>query len=215
MGVSKQELVYSKIKDDIINSVLFSGDALMEQKLCDYLSVSRTPVRAALLKLEREGFVKSVPNRGVFVSEINIKDILDIYELREVMDPLALRLALRKRKSEVMENMDYYLTQHKIVVADAEKNNDWQRVLSIDNKFHAIYLESCGNSQILNAYHQFKDKALWYMHTRYRDGKRAVESLDQHERVVDAVRRDEHLKAEKLLAEHMASIRQYYVELMI
>ncbi len=211
MGVSKQDLVYKKIKEDIIGNVLISGDALMEQKLCDNLSVSRTPVRSALLRLEKEGFVKSVPNRGVFVSEINIKDILDIYELREVMDPLALRLSLRRINNRVLEDMEYYLEKHREFVVDVEEKDNWADILKMDNKFHAIYLKSCGNSQITSTYNQFKDKAFWFMYTRYTDANRINESLEQHERVFDAVRRGDIAFAEELLAEHMASIRQYYL----
>ena len=87
-----KEQVYEIIKDKILSGELKSGDWLQESKLAESLNVSRSPVREALKELVGEGLLENIPNKGVFVKTLSIKDIYNIFEFREVMEKYAIMI---------------------------------------------------------------------------------------------------------------------------
>ena len=99
-----RELVCEHIRDAIINGVFAPGERLMEIQMADEMGVSRTPVREAIRKLEMEGFVVMIPRRGTYVSNMSIRDINDVYEIRISLDTLAAGLAAERISDEELEN---------------------------------------------------------------------------------------------------------------
>jgi len=87
------ERVFEEIQNSILNGDLAPGDPLPEIKLSEELGVSRTPVREAIGKLELEGLVRTIPNRGAMVVGISEKDIDDIFTIRMYVEGLAARWA--------------------------------------------------------------------------------------------------------------------------
>ena len=86
--------VYHSLKEDICNGVIKTGELLSEAQLAERLSVSRTPVREALAALENEGLVDIRRGIGASVKPITAGDLLHIYELRKVLEPMAAKTAV-------------------------------------------------------------------------------------------------------------------------
>src|SRR5690606_10767984 len=86
---------YEQLKNLILDGELRPGEPMREQQLAERTGTSRTPVREALHELAREGLVRLVPGRGAFVAEISIPDLLELFQLRDVLEPYAARLAAR------------------------------------------------------------------------------------------------------------------------
>ncbi|MGN9166044.1 GntR family transcriptional regulator [Tissierellaceae bacterium HCP3S3_D8] len=84
--------VYEKLKSDILENILEPGERLVEMDIAKELNVSRTPVREALKQLEQDGLVTYFPRRGSIVSEISIEDALELYEVREYLEGLSVKL---------------------------------------------------------------------------------------------------------------------------
>src|SRR5262249_45638066 len=117
------------------------GEALVERKLADELGVSRTPIRIALSKLEQEGLVTSIPNVGTFLETIKSNDLAEIYDLREIIEGLAVRyLARRITKDQAGGVMEL-----------AEKADAPSASLGDDEAFHAAMVEMCGSSRVAEA----------------------------------------------------------------
>ena len=85
---SLKERAYRIIKDKIIRCEYMPGDFLNEKSLIEEIGASRTPIREALNKIEQENLVKIIPKRGVVVSEITMKDISEIFQVRECVSPM-------------------------------------------------------------------------------------------------------------------------------
>ena len=85
-----RDQVYQLLKNEICEGVYEPGYWLQEKELAQRLRVSRSPVREALLQLSRDGLVKNIPNRGVFVREFSIQDIEDVFDLRIMMESFAI-----------------------------------------------------------------------------------------------------------------------------
>lgn len=109
MAISSETLkntAYNVLKQMILTGHLKPGQKLAERDLTERLRISRTPLREALSRLEQEGLVISKPQRGYFVLEIDAKMIEDLFDLREVLDGFAIRLAIRRMTAEELEELE-------------------------------------------------------------------------------------------------------------
>ncbi|HBU12731.1 MAG TPA: hypothetical protein DEB31_08410 [Clostridiales bacterium] len=101
-----KEKAYAIIKERIINCVYAPGTVLNEKQIIAEIGVSRTPFREAATALKQEGFVQIVPRKGMYVSPITLKDISNLYEIREVLEPKALELAMERIPADILK--EYY-----------------------------------------------------------------------------------------------------------
>lgn len=92
-ALRQSERAYIALRDEIVSSALAPGEALPEAATAARLNVSRSPVREATRRLANEKLVTIVPGRGAFVASLSLTDALELYQLREALEPLACRLA--------------------------------------------------------------------------------------------------------------------------
>src|SRR5919202_2087876 len=97
---SLTERAYQAISRAIANLELKPGEALKQDRLAKWLSISRTPVREALRRLEQEGIIQTAPGRGLVVTELTIKDAEDLLEMLALLDTQAAYLAAQRRSQE-------------------------------------------------------------------------------------------------------------------
>ena len=88
-----REIVYEELKREILVGEIAPGTRMMEIELADEMGVSRTPVREAIRKLEKEGLVTIEPRKGAYASDVSIKDMVDVLEVREDLEAMAAALA--------------------------------------------------------------------------------------------------------------------------
>jgi len=105
--VSLKDMAYEAMKERIINCVYTPGAFLNEREIIEELGISRTPFREATNALSREGLVDLVPHKGILVTGITLKDVIDLYRIREQLEPFAVRLAMENIPDEVLE--EYYI----------------------------------------------------------------------------------------------------------
>jgi DNA-binding GntR family transcriptional regulator len=98
----KQHLAYDYLKESIISGKFPPNKPLIERELCDTLGVSRTPVREALRRLSSDGFVDFVPGRGTVVTRLTMDDMVHVYELKEALDKMAVKLCIQRKTDELM-----------------------------------------------------------------------------------------------------------------
>src|SRR5471030_2914855 len=98
--------VYEGIKQLILSGKLRPGQKLAERDLGERLKVSRTPIREALGRLVQDGLVESRPQRGHFVREVDAKTVEDLYDLREMLEKHAIRLAMRRLSDADLAELD-------------------------------------------------------------------------------------------------------------
>ncbi len=200
--VSLEKFAYESIKSAIISFQLVPGQSLVESDLASKLGVSKTPVRDALLRLEREGFVKKIAYTGTYVSEINHKGIADIFMIRAHLESLAARLACNKLSEE-----DIFKAQNYINLMDEAIRKGEIKEASAQNKnFHDLIIartESEWLSQILS---NLDDHLKRYrILSNYQSG-RLEKSIQEHQQVLDAIVKNDPETAEKLMKHHLISV---------
>ena len=130
---SLRESVYSKIKKKILVGEMKPGTRIVEVTLAESLGVSRTPVREAIRQLEKEGMVTVVePRRGCYVSDISVRDMVDILEVRGELEALAASLASSRATEEEIQEMEKISGMYR----EAIYENHTENIIKYDELFH-------------------------------------------------------------------------------
>jgi DNA-binding GntR family transcriptional regulator len=180
-----REEVYLAIKRWIVDGVLAPGEKVRDVQLAERLGVSRMPIREALNRLADEGFVEMAANRWTRVSPLDPDDAQRIYPIIWSLERLAIRSAgptLGGREIAAMARANARLRAaleaHDPVVASRA-----------DAEFHQVYIEAAGNPELVKILSGLKVK-LRRLEVAYFGGWLvASRSVDEHEAVIDAVRR--------------------------
>src|SRR5690554_131259 len=106
-----RDKVYAHLKDAILRGEYKAGDRLVERVLAEKLSISRTPIREALFRLETQRFVRTVPRKGVVVNEITQAEILEVFMILASLESLAARLAAQKVNDEIAAEIDQLIAE--------------------------------------------------------------------------------------------------------
>ena len=100
-----REMVYEELKIQILTGAIVPGTRMMEVDLSEEMGVSRTPIREAIRKLEKEGLVTIEPRRGAYASMISTQDMVEILEVRQDLEGLAAYFAASRMNDEEMDEL--------------------------------------------------------------------------------------------------------------
>lgn len=148
VGIHKRSLlrndVYESIRDAIVDGTFAPGERLRDPQLEAWLGVSRTPIREALLRLERAGLIVSQPGRATMVAPLNPDSTISAQQVVAAMHELAARLAVPLLGPADLAAM----TGANARFAAAIKMNDADAALAADDEFHNILVGACGNDLV-------------------------------------------------------------------
>jgi len=131
---SLDKLAYDQIKEAILTFQFLPNQALIEGELASQLGISKTPVRDALMRLEKEGLVVRLAYKGTYVSDINNQDMMEIYQIRIVLEGLAIRLAAEALVEEDFDALQKLIERHEVAL----KRHEVRLVSEINSEFHNI-----------------------------------------------------------------------------
>lgn len=196
--------VFHKIREDILAGKYLPNDELREKAIADELGVSRTPVREAIRQLELEGLVTIIPNKGALVVGISKKDIQDIYEIRSKLEGLCARWATRNMTAEQLDELDenIYLSEFHI------QKQHFEQVLELDNRFHENLYRASNSKMldhVLSDFHHYVERVRKITLSK---PKRAEKSIEEHKKILEAIRNRDEQKAEQLANEHIMNTIQ-------
>ena len=207
---SLTNLIFEKVRDDILNDVYVLGDKLVESKLADALGVSRTPVREALKQLELDGLVESIPNRGVIVKGLSDQDIYDIYSVRISIESIAAELAVERMTPEDLKD----LTDIYDLMEFFTMKNDSAKIFELNTQFHEkIY--TCTKSRYLE--HILKDFQIFIKSTRLESLKtkgRLEIALKEHRKILKAFKDHDKEAAREAISKHIVSAQKNVYQLL-
>ncbi len=187
------------IRERILNGSYSIGEKIIEAPLANELSVSRTPIRQAFKKLESEGLVENIPNRGSFAKGFTKRDIQDIYEVRKALEALAIEWAVERiseedlsKLEEIVELMEFYTIKE-----------NFEKIMEANKSFHeTIYKasESRFMAQILRSYQDYVQQA---RRTTVYEKDYLVGILKEHKAILGALRKRNAKEAIKLTNQHL------------
>lgn len=136
--------LFNRLRDDILQEKIAPGEKLTEQRICKEYNVSRTPVREAFQKLELDGLIQIIPNRGAFVIGLSRQDIQDMYDLRKAYEAIAVRWAIERITDKEFEELEeaYDIMEFYTQKGEAEK------MLQINMHFHDLIYRATKNRML-------------------------------------------------------------------
>lgn len=196
---SLEEMVYSRLEEEILSGELERGKALGEIALSKRLGVSRTPVRGALHRLAEEGLVEVIPNRGARVVGINIDDLIDIYRIRERLEGLASSLAASRITAEELER----LTESEDLAEFYIKRNDTEHIKELDTVFHSIIYKASGSRFLSRTLSELHRKIKSYRKRSLAVPGRLEVSASEHREILEAIASGNAARADELTSLHV------------
>jgi len=196
---SLKRRVYENIKLMIINGNLKLKQRLYEEELSRAMNVSRAPIREALDSLEKEGFVTITPRKGAVVSEINIQDVKEIFEIRETLEILAVSKSFKNISMKELENLESELNRLKNFPEERKNKN---KFLLIDRKLHQLIRKNFNNSRINKILDNLQEQIQWFSSFAY-DKISTIQSIDEHLAVIDAIKKNNQQLVKEKLLQHL------------
>ena len=202
--------VYEALRRDIVEREFVPGEPLTEQDLSRRYGVSRTPVREALAKLERDRLVRVVPKKGAFVRSISHDDVRELYQIREALEALAMRLAAPRFDRGELQGFTARFRELKARGATATPDE----VRALGEEFHTAVLKRAGNARLVEALEQIREqiRPVWTMAVV---APRRVQGLvHEHLAILDALTKADARRAERLMAQHVRRVRDTIFRLL-
>lgn len=143
-----KQAVYYDLKDKLINCVYAPGTTINELELTQAYGVSRTPVREAVTQLEMDGYVKILPKKGIYVTEISLENVIQIFKARAEIEPITLRMARPYLSVNQLIALRKNILEHEHDIHNAYK---W------DMQMHLYFIDNCRNNYLINMMHKVFD----------------------------------------------------------
>lgn len=201
------EIVFEHLKKEILNGDLKPGARLMESALADELGVSRTPVREAIRKLEKENFVKMVPRKGAYVTELTNKDIIEVLELRVVLEGFAAQLAAERISAEEIKELERL---HEHFDRYIEKK-DKAGLRSMDSKFHQGIYQATRNNKLVEMIVDLHDQFQRFRLSYYNEIDDYRDIYNSHDRILKAIKSGDVKDSKKEAEKHILIIKENFI----
>ena len=193
------EHVFESLKHSIIRGKISPGEWLVESHIAETLGISRTPVREAIHKLEREGLIDRQPRGGFTVLGLNRNDIEETFGIRSVLEGYAARLAAVKHKEEELEALEKKIDEFQNAL-DRKKMN---LLPTINTEFHDLLYSLSKSPKLINMINGLHDQIYRYREMILKDSKFAVTSNQDHQKMLKYIRKRDAHGAERLVRDHI------------
>ena len=180
---SLTEMAAERIREDIVTGRIGLGEALSEGALAASLGISKTPIREALMRLQIEGLVTIVPQKGTFVFRADAKEIKDLCDVRSALEPMALRFASQRNPSALAESLQAIVA----AMTAARDAGDTAEYLRLDSRFHACFFEHADNAFLTEAYNTLAAKMAALRTRLGTDPGHMKKSYEEHKAMARAI----------------------------
>jgi DNA-binding GntR family transcriptional regulator len=198
-AASFADRAYYAIRELIVTLELPPGAVVREPELTERLGIGRTPVREALRRLAQERLVEVFPRRGMFVTEVDARDLARLCEVRIALEPEAARLAAERATQADLAELREVLAE-----LDGRRRRDPRALIDLDERIHRAIYHASHNPYLAETLEQYYTHALriWMVALARTDIGAAVGG---HQAVLEAVVRGDGAKAARLMREHVES----------
>jgi DNA-binding GntR family transcriptional regulator len=196
--------LYLLIKNQILTHAMPAGDKINIDKLARDLGVSNIPIRESLFRLASEGLVTIVPFKGMFVAEMNLRDIDEIFEIRQSLEELSLRKAASRIPKEILLQISQELSAGK----SAEYEVGLEGAVSKMNEdLHGTILKYAKNENLRLTVISLIERIYRYLSLHQYRIDLSAEKLE-HEKIVQALLEEDTEKAVQAMRAHLNNSHQ-------
>ena len=193
------EHVFESLKHSIVRGKISPGEWLVESHIAETLGISRTPVREAIHKLEREELIERQPRGGFTVLGFERDDIIETFGIRSVLEGYAARLAAVKHDAKELEDLENKIDEFQ----NALDRKNMDLLPTINTEFHDLLYGLSKSPKLINMINGLRDQIYRYRQMILKERKFATTSNQDHKKMLKYIRRRDAEGAERLVREHI------------
>lgn len=202
------EVVFDYLRNVIMSGDLKPGERLMENTIAEQLGVSRTPVREAIRKLEKEKFITMIPRKGAYVSRLTPKDILDVLEIRRVLEGFASKSACERMS--ISEKKELRKCYEKF--ARFQEKSNLPGMIDKDREFHDLIFKASKNDKLVDLVKELHEQFHRFRLIYFYDNTNYDYIQFWHLKILEAIEGDDCDMAKVHAEAHIAAIEKSVIE---
>lgn len=208
-GVSRRDFAVDSIRAAIIDGRLAPGDLLVESQLAEQLGVSRVPIREALQRLSEQGFIETRPGQTARVAQRRAHDMLEMFDVREVLEGLACSQAAARVEPSARELLQARIDD----LRAATEAEDWEGVGAANLAFHGTIAQLSRNQHLIELIESYRYRLAWTTLALAKGF--GTDHWQQHVDVAQAIVDGDAERAERIGREHVRLTKQLFVRIFL
>jgi DNA-binding GntR family transcriptional regulator len=204
--LSIREHAYLYLKKTILEGEFQAGDRLIERELAAKLKISRTPIREALFRLESQGFVKTVPRKGVVVSDISENEVIEVFTILASLEVLAVKLAAQKMDNETRQELDQKIQELNLLEQQSEEDFNFEHI-----QMNRLINKASKSPKLFEILSGLIDYIHMAANMGYETPGRRKESLKEHIGIMKSLHDQDVEIAEYLMRIHIENSKKAYI----
>lgn len=197
--------IYQVMKSEILSGSLVPGDRLSLEEFAQRFGVSVTPVRDALRLLAADGLVELLSRRGAFVTRPSWEDIEDVYQIREILECVAVDAVIQEGPSAIRELQG--LVEGMAATNVGESHSDYPAYIQLDQQLHQFVVDCMENRKLSEMYADLRGHTLVARALYSASDQRASTTLVEHRDIVNALERGDADAARESIRVHLRNAR--------
>ncbi len=206
-----RDYVRDTLKKQIMELKLEPGRFISEKEIMEMLQVSRTPIREALVQLAQEGLIETIPQKGSFISPIDLGHVEESRFIRETLEAAVVREACGKLNAEQLLELQNLIAMQELCVQEG----NFARLFDLDEDFHRTMINACGRPRTWLLLQQMNTHYNRLRLLRLADNYAWQLIVAQHQEIADAIRGNRPDEAERVLRAHLSRVEDEKEELKL
>jgi DNA-binding GntR family transcriptional regulator len=205
---TKDQIVYEELRHWILTGQLAPGDPVDQERIAAALSVSRMPLRQALLRLEADGLITAWPHRTATVAPLSLAELQELYDLRLALEPMLAEAGSPRLEKDDLAEMARLLTR----MEAANASGDLDQFVELDWRFHHRVYAASGYRWGLEVVTRLRDASDRYVYQFAAHDQGATHSCHEHRAILDACLTGPPETVRRLTNEHLLGRRVALIE---
>lgn len=205
MKAKSDDIVYEKLKTALRKRYIRQGSKLVEATLAEKLGVSRTPVRSAIRRLEMEGLVNTIANRGAFVITPTLEEIEETFQVRAALECKAIELAAKRAADDEIAALRQLIDNEDRILAENRMQDYWPN----NDAIHLHIATMSGNRVLRSSIHDLLDRCSLYLVLYDPFSRLEYCPLAEHEKIFTALKTRDTTAVRLAMEEHLKSSTAY------
>ena len=214
-SLSLLDMVYLRIKDDILSGRYAAGERMIVSRLSEQLGVSHTPINEALNRLVMEGYVEFMPRKGMKVRELDMTEIAETYEIRKMVELYSADKVIARAKADPAFLPEIRRLERMVAEGGYEQavRDNFQSFFAHEGDFHQYMVKACGNQKLIQMYQNLKANGVFYYKIisdqKLLSEARFSQSIAEHAEIVQAIANGDADVLKSVLAIHLQRSIEY------
>lgn len=202
------DILYHALRDAIIDGTFPLGERINEKSLADQLNISRTPVRKAIDRLNKEGLVESMPNYGVIVNNISMRGIKEIYRIRKSLEVVLFDVFYENMTEQDLLHLESLCAQMK----QAEEKDKIEEVFRLFSEYNTFVMEVASMPRLTLLLEQLSEYLKNFRTYSFYTKERRLRAILEHTKILEQMRAKDRAALAKEVEQHIANSEQETID---